>query len=257
MHPNIAILQAEIKSTRQAIVQHPLYARIQTINDLHVFMEHHVYAVWDFMSLLKGLQQQLTCTQVPWFPVGDANTRFLINEIVVGEESDIDEDGVRMSHFELYLKAMKQAGANTSSIETFVQALQAGQSMEQAFELAQTPASARAFVRYTFAVIQSQSAANMASVFTFGREDLIPDMFMAMVRDIHREHPEKVSTFLYYLERHIEVDGDHHSHLALAMTEQLCGNDASTWTMATQYALNGLQHRQQLWDGVLGRLQQD
>lgn len=254
MHPNIQQIQNDILSVRNNIVHHPLYSRIRTLHDVQIFMEHHVYAVWDFMSLLKALQQQLTCTQVPWFPVGHADTRFLINEIVVGEESDVDENGVRMSHFELYLNAMKQCGANTQSIETFVRSLQAGQSMEQAFDVAQTPESARAFVRYTFNVIRSGSAANMASVFTFGREDLIPDMFMAMVRDIHREHPEKVSTFLYYLERHIEVDGDHHSHLALAMTEQLCGTDQTQWKQATHAALKGLQHRQQLWDGVLEKL---
>ena len=106
----IASLKAEIEPLRQQLINHDLYKSIQTIDDLHVFMGHHVFAVWDFMSLLKSLQQKLTCTTLPWMPVGNANTRYLINEIVLGEESDVDADGNRTSHFELYLAAMQQAG---------------------------------------------------------------------------------------------------------------------------------------------------
>ena len=75
------------------IIQHKIYAVIEQIEDLKIFIQYHVYAVWDFMSLLKTLQNNLTCTQVPWFPKGSAETLQLINEIVVGEESDVDEYG--------------------------------------------------------------------------------------------------------------------------------------------------------------------
>src|SRR5574343_623846 len=98
---------------REQIVNHPVYKKIQTAEDVRVFMKYHVYAVWDFMSLLKALQRSLTRVELPWYPVGDAQTRFLINEIVVGEESDVDQFGVRMSHFELYLTAIKEMGADT------------------------------------------------------------------------------------------------------------------------------------------------
>ena len=98
-------LKTEIEPLRQQLIQHDLYKNIRTIEDLHVFMEHHMFAMWDFMSLLKSLQQTLTCTGVPWMPVGSANTRYLINEIVLGEESDVDAEGNRISHFELYKKS--------------------------------------------------------------------------------------------------------------------------------------------------------
>lgn len=114
MHTKIQSIQSNIEHLRQQIINHKVYSVVNEIEDLKIFMQYHVFAVWDFMSLLKSLQNNLTCTEVPWFPKGSAETRFLINEIVVGEESDIDLNGVRKSHFELYKDAMLQCGADTS-----------------------------------------------------------------------------------------------------------------------------------------------
>src|SRR5688500_7535225 len=96
-------IQNEIEPLRQQIINHKVYSVINDLEDLRIFMQYHVYAVWDFMSLLKSLQINLTCTTIPWFPVGSANNRYLINEIVAGEESDVDSKGERKSHFEMYL----------------------------------------------------------------------------------------------------------------------------------------------------------
>lgn len=243
-------IRTSIESLRNEIISHPLYHIIQDVEDLKIFMKYHVYAVWDFMSLLKALQSGLTCTSYPWFPLGSANTRFLINEIVVGEESDVDENGIRMSHFELYLQAMKQAGASASSIETFIKVLQFTNDFEGAFNAANTPMAAQKFVTNTFEVIGTGKAHVQAAVFTFGREDLIPGMFMELVRDLHQKFPESIGTFKYYLERHIEVDGDHHSHLAIEMTSELCGDDDQKWNEAEQATLLSLKHRKLLWDGA-------
>src|SRR5260221_10798885 len=123
MNGHIKKLQQEIEPIRQQLIQHSVYANIKTIKDLNVFMEHHVYAVWDFMSLLKSLQRNLTCVDLPWLPVGSPETRYLINEIVLGEESDVDETGKRTSHFELYLNAMQQAGCDMNPINSFIKNL--------------------------------------------------------------------------------------------------------------------------------------
>ena len=120
MNDYIEILKEEISPLREKLINHAIYSNINSINKLQVFMENHVFAVWDFMSLLKTLQANLTCTTIPWLPVGSASTRYLINEIVIGEESDIDENDIRMSHFEMYMEAMKQAGASIYGIENFI-----------------------------------------------------------------------------------------------------------------------------------------
>lgn len=250
MNTQIEHLRKVIEPLRQEILNHPVYPLIQSPEDLKLFMQYHVFAVWDFMSLLKTLQNNLTCTSVPWFVVGNAQTRYLINEIVAGEESDLDSNGHRMSHFELYLNAMKQSGADTTTIKTFIDALKQSESFERAFEASNTPQAAQEFVNYTFEVINSQKPHVQSAVFTFGREDLIPGMFMSLIADIDQNFPDSISEFKYYLERHIEVDGDHHSHLALEMTAQLCGVNQVYWQEAETAVIKGLHMRKALWDGV-------
>ena len=250
MNQYIEQLKAAIAPVRRRVVEHPLYSSIQSLEDLQAFTRYHVFAVWDFMSLLKGLQRQLTCVEYPWLPVGSANTRYLINEIVTGEESDVDEQGLRCSHFELYRRAMEQMGADTAAIDQLLADLRHGLPVQQALDAPGIPAAVRRFVSFTFNMLHRGDAAELASVFTFGREDLIPDMFYSLVKDLDGRMPGQVSVFKYYLERHIEVDGDHHSHLAMEMVAELCGDDAAAWQRATEAAVQALEMRLLLWDGA-------
>lgn len=254
MQEQINRIKAISEPLRQQIINHKVYSVINSIEDLQIFMNYHVYAVWDFMSLLKTLQNNLTCTSVPWFPKGSAETRNLINEIVVGEESDLDSFGVRKSHFEIYLDAMHQSGADTSDIQKFISELQTKGDFTLAFMLANTPIEAQKFVDFTFRVIHSNKAHVQSAIFTFGREDLIPGMFISLVNDIYKNFPDSISIFKYYLERHIEVDGDHHSQLALQMTSNLCGENKDYWLEAEQATLESLKMRILLWDGVFNAI---
>ncbi len=153
MNEHIDKIKKAIEPLRQEIIHHKVYKAIKSIEDLRGFMQYHVFAVWDFMSLLKALQNNLTCTSVPWFPNGDANTRYLINEIVVGEESDVDEKGNRKSHYELYLEAMRQSSADIRLVEQFTQLLRFTNDFDKAF--AGVPLEAKHFVQSTFDVINS------------------------------------------------------------------------------------------------------
>ncbi|MDR9399501.1 DUF3050 domain-containing protein [Salibacter sp.] len=254
MKSEIEELKESIEPLKNQIINHKVYSAIESIDDLKIFMQYHIYAVWDFMSLLKTLQNNLTCTNVPWFPNGSANTRFLINEIVVGEEADIDEKGNRKSHFELYLDAMHQIGADTSSIEMFTDALKFDGDFENAYSKSNIPKEAREFIDFTFEVIETNKDYLQAAIFTFGREDLIPDMFHAIVNDLYQESPDKISVFKYYLERHIEIDGDHHSELALQMTANLCGSNEEYWEEALKFTVECLQKRIQLWNGIYEKI---
>lgn len=250
MEQYIHQLNNKIAPLRSQIINHPAYKSIKTINDLRVFMQFHIYAVWDFMSLLKTLQGQLTCTTVPWFPKGNPQTRHLINEIVAGEEADLDLDGRYKSHFELYLSAMEQCSANTAEISEFIAHIKKTGNFLSAYNLVGTPEEARQFVDFTFGVINSGKPHLQAAIFTFGREDLIPGMFLSLIKDLDNQFPGEISILKYYLERHIAVDGDHHSHLAIQMTAQLCGNNSSFWAEAEAAVIASLQHRIILWNGV-------
>ena len=83
----------EINSTLQPqtkeLLNHPLYSKIISPEHLRCFMEHHIFAVWDFMSLLKALQEKLTKTTTPWYPVGNPELRYLINRIPRGSASGV------------------------------------------------------------------------------------------------------------------------------------------------------------------------
>jgi hypothetical protein len=250
MEPFVQQLKSAIEPVRNNLLAHPVYSQIQDLQGLQRFSETHVFAVWDFMSLLKSLQIGLTSVTLPWVPVGNADTRYLINEIVLGEESDVDEAGNRISHFELYLKAMQQMGASTNVIETLIAQINAGTKVQEAIEAAQLPKQVKDFLQFTFDISFNAPLHVKAAVFTFGREDLIPSMFMKILDKIHADAPDKVSIFKYYIERHIEVDGDHHSHLALDMVNRLCGTDASKWEQATAASIKALELRIGLWNAI-------
>jgi len=250
MAKEIDLLQQEIVQHRKEIVEHKVYRNIETIEDLKIFMEHHVFAVWDFMSLLKALQKELTCVETPWLPKHSGALRYLINEIVIGEESDEGFNGQRQSHYEMYLSAMQKCGASTNSITSFVDALINGSDITTAFEKSKAFPAVQSFVNYTMHVVNSNKPHVTAAVFTFGREDLIPDMFLSITRDISKDFPEEMAEFKYYLERHIELDGDEHGHMALEMTEKLCGTDKKKWEEAKEAVKTCLAKRKELWDEV-------
>jgi len=250
MSTQVDTLLSQIQTTRNRLLAHPVYTQINDLNGLQKFSAFHVFAVWDFMSLLKSLQMGLTCVNLPWIPVGSANTRFLINEIVAGEDSDVDELGNRISHFELYLQAMQQMGASTKNIDALIENIKSGKSINEAISLTDIPVQVKAFLNYTFEIAQHAPLHVKAAVFTFGREDLIPDMFTQILNEIYTTHPEKVAVFKYYIERHIEVDGGHHSQLALEMVAELCGADPIKWEEATQASIKALEMRIGLWDGI-------
>ena len=145
-HPGIDRLEEQITPARDVVVSHPMYSKLDTREAITTFMEHHVFAVWDFMSLLKSLQRNLTCVEVPWVPTGPTGSRRLINDIVLVEESD-ELQGEFISHFELYIEGMAQAGADTSVIGNFIDLLRTGMPVSEALDEAKVPAASAEFVR--------------------------------------------------------------------------------------------------------------
>jgi len=239
------------KKKKEALLQHPLYNKVQTIEDLHRFLESHVYAVWDFMSLLKALQSKLTCTTTPWFPTANTQTRYLINEIVVAEESDLTLDGRRQSHFEMYLEAMQDCGANTNEIEVFLANLSSLNNIFVAIKTSDLHPNIKAFLDFTFRVIEEGKAHEIAAAFTFGREDLIPSMFTAILKNFQANFPETdLKKLIYYFERHIELDADEHGPMAMGMITELCGNDTKKWSEVEQISIAALEKRIGLWDAI-------
>lgn len=225
---------------------HSLYKNISNLEDLKLFMETHVFAVWDFMSLLKRLQKDITCVEIPWNPSVYPKTLVrLINEIVLGEESDLDLNGVACDHFTLYLNAMKDISADPSRLLNFTKDLN--------YENWCTKAE-REFVTFNLNLARHGKIHEVAAAFFFGREKLIPDMFTSILNDLEENFNNKEKNLFpnlrYYLERHIEIDGGDHSHAANDCLKALCTNDETKWLEAKAAGVQSLKLRSALWDEV-------
>ena len=245
---NIQHIQKEITSLREELKSHRLYQQLQTVEDIKIFTKDHVFAVWDFMSLLKTLQRELTCVSVPWVPRKKGKLTQFINEITLAEESDVDLSGESKSHFEMYLDAMRHMGSETHKIEVFLSKIHQNSSIEEALDFAEVPEAVKNFVKVTFKTIYSNDAHKVAAAFTFGREDLIPDMFIEIIHQTHEQ--ESFKDFLYYLNRHVELDGDSHGPLSLDMIVELCGDDQQKWSEVLVTAKEALDVRISLWDYI-------
>lgn len=217
-------------------------------------MEHHVFAVWDFMSLLKALQQSQTCVNVPWTPKSRPIVARFVNEIVLEEESDEDGRGGYSSHFELYREAMRQSGASTDRIDRLVQGLHSGSDVNQALIDCRVDPRVAEFVKTTWQFIASGKAHSIAAAFTFGREDVIPEMFRQFVDALDAESPGQFERMKYYLARHIDLDENSHAPMAVKAMQELCGNDSRRWQEATEAAQSALQARIQLWETIAGAM---
>lgn len=245
---------AFIESLRVKLEAHPIYAAVQTPDDLRVFMQHHVYSVWDFMSLIKYLQNEVAPARWPWTPRGDASVARFINELVLEEESDIalpGRDG-HTSHFELYLEAMREVGADPEIPRRFV-ALVADRGMTAALAANLAPEPSARFTRSTFDFLGSGRPHTVAAALALGREHVIPSMFRAFLARMSVTEAQAPS-FHYYLNRHVHLDEDFHAPLSLRLLASLCGDSAEKWQEAEAAAKAAVNARLHFWDGVLAAL---
>jgi hypothetical protein len=245
-----------LATLRAGLLDHPVYAEVASVEDLRRFMEDHVFAVWDFMSLLKRLQQDLTCTNVPWFPADNARAARLINDIVIGEETDVDPDGSYVSHLDLYLRAMADVGASTRQFDTFRSLARVGTSVEAAMVRTSVPPHVQAFVAHTMALAQSGSTEEVLAAFFYGREDIIPEMFSRLQKTLGsaRHDNDSLRHFIYYIERHIELDGDSHGPMGRELLEGLVADSPQRDERALRAACNSIKARIELWNGTLSTL---
>lgn len=253
----ILSINNKIQPQRDILLNHTLYDKIKSVEDLHIFLENHVYAVWDFMSLLKALQIKLTCVSTPWMPVGNSEVRYLINEIVVTEETDISLEGTRQSHFEMYQDAMKQCGANIDGINHFLNNVQETQNIFVSIKQSYLHQKVKDFLDFTFRIIEEGKPHKIAAAFTFGREDLIPIMFTEILKNFQDNFPKSdLSKLIHYFERHIEVDADEHGPMAMQMVTELCNGSEQKWKDVEQVSIEALERRIELWDAIEIQLEQ-
>jgi hypothetical protein len=244
------LFDPEMRAAQHALEVHPVFSRITDLPILRAFMRVHVFAVWDFMSLAKRLQRDFTCLDLPWSPPPDIAAARLINEIILGEETDIGPDGRPASHLELYLGAMAEIGADTTQFDDFLAYVKDGVQPMRAMRRVGAPRCAADFVRRTLDVALSGTTSVVLANFFYGRENVIPSMFTGLLQGwgIAREAAPR---FVYYLDRHIELDGDSHGPAAASIIQRALERDPEQAHVMRTAALSSLAARQNLWDGTL------
>jgi len=175
----------------------------------------------------------------------------LINEIVLAEETDISLDGKRQSHFEMYLDAMNTCDSNTQEVARFLENIQETQNIFVSIKQSNLDPKIKSFLDFTFRIIEEGKPHKIAAAFTFGREDLIPDMFTSILKNFQENFPEtNLAKLIYYFERHIELDGDEHGPMAMKMIAELCGENETKWKEVAEVSVLALEKRIGLWDAI-------
>ncbi len=248
------LLVEKIESTRAALLSHPVYKQLNDLISLRVFMESHIFAVWDFMALIKTLQRRITCLDVPWLPPTDINSARMVNEIVLAEETDEVTPKHYTSHFDLYLTAMEEIGADSSQIKNFICSLRQGFPADQALAPLSIPESTNTFVLSTLRTT-NKSTHEIAAAFLLGREDIIPAMFRQLLGNLENSHVFTSDSLHLYLDRHTFLDEDQHVPMGQKLLKNICANDPLKWEQALHSAHSALKVRHSLWDGVAQSIQ--
>ena len=252
----VQTIQSDIIDTlKSELNEHPVYKAVETIEDLRCFMEHHVFSVWDFMSLVKYLQAVIAPSRSPWVPPSEPDLCRFINELVLEEEADEMPDGKSfLSHFEIYLLAMEEIGADTTRIRRFVDTVKS-RGIEEALRLPDIPEASRAFTTTTFGFINENGPHKAAAALALGREHIIPVMFKGILKNM-RINKKQAPMFHYYLERHIHLDEGFHGPLSLRLLNKLCEEDTQRVEEAADAAKLAVTARIAFWDGVLKEIEQ-
>lgn len=239
-------VERELKGLRRKLAKHRLYKSLHKVEDIQEFAEHHVFAVWGSMSLLKVLQQQLTNTKIPWSPVPNPVLARLINEMVLTEESGINEQGLAQSHFEMYVDAMQEIGADTSQIHQFVQLIYAGATVDYAMNQIKIDRKISHFIVYIFNIIKTGKTHLIAASLILSRTDIPSKIFLEILTDTEQD----AHKWKYCLTHHAEFNPGQYGTSSLELIAELCGKNKKDWQEVIEVAKHALNQKIILWNRI-------
>ena len=242
-----------VEGLQQLAAHHELYSKVTTLPRLRTFMEFHVWCVWDFMCLAKALQNRLGADTPYWTPPTYLDALKKMNGIVDEEETDVGPDGGITSHFEAYLGAMDEVGADATKIRMFVGLLRDGVDPIEASRAVGANPAATEFIQSTLAFTTKPSHV-IAAVFAFSRERLVPRMLSSLLSTV-RSHRIKADHLLWYIKRHIDLDDNHHGKASLEIYEDLTGSDAEKISEAMQMTAGAIESRIRFLDSISNALE--
>jgi Protein of unknown function (DUF3050) len=120
-----------------------------------------------------------------------------------------------------------------------------GVPVEVALKRIGAPPHVQAFVAHTMALANSGSTEEVLAAFFYGREDIIPEMFRRLLNTLYgaKHESDRLRHFIYYVDRHIELDGDSHGPKGRELIEDLMSNSPHTRVRALRAACNSIKAR--------------
>lgn len=232
-------------------VEHPIFPRLKSLEAVKVFMEHHIWCVWDFMYLAKSVHSSLS-GRGAWSPSPCPETLADFNDILATEETDIGPTGKLGSHFEFFVEAMEQAGADTIPVRAFQRQVELGEAPLLAMRKSKAPTSAIQFVSATMNDASGPTHIRAAS-FCLAREDLVPRLLRRLRRYVPWNHP-RLEMLKWYVDRHIELDTVHHGPTGRRILAAVIAGDSNRRAEASAAAELAIAARVKYLDAILRSL---
>jgi len=245
---NLANNKNKLKELRHKITTHPLFESKLAPKQIRKFMESHIFAVWGFMSILKSLQKKITPNSLPWVPNENTKNGLInfVNEIILCEESDYIDGIGYISHFEIYLLAMKSMGAKSDQLDLLISKITDKGYDEKFIDDINASAEVKSFLKNDLRVSMKGSLPEIVGAFTLGREKVIPNMFRYILPAINESSTSKY--LITYLKRHIDIDGDRHGPLSMKLLNVSCNKEQLN--LAYTAAIKSLELRLLVWDRI-------
>ncbi|WP_081210590.1 DUF3050 domain-containing protein [Salegentibacter sediminis] len=225
---------------------YPIHHYINNKQQLQVFMEHQVFAVWANMSLLNSLKEEFTKTTNPWLPIGDPDLRYLINKIILQEESARNYSGNHQSKFEIYLDAMAATGANTENITNFLRHVSHGTDIFLIIAASKMPIRIKRFIKTIFDIISEGKSHKIATAFVYSQAGISALNLIKTILEIEKETTIDLKLYKYYL--HLEAESDLSS--SFEILEILCGKSMEKWKDTEAIAEIITKNQQTLMEGI-------
>ena len=239
----------------QKLKTHPVFEFVQTKEDLRYFMSWHAFAVWNFMSLAQRLQHELKSAHLPWTPPKSSPVARMLNDIVLGEESDVKMWGWHSSHIDLYLSAMKEVGANASQLEKFLGLISLKIEVNNALRMVKAPEAVQKFVLATNATVKNGSVSEVLGAFLYAREEAIPHIFNSRLAEWF-DPIEQAPNFMYYLKRHIALQGECEGSVAMELVNDLTRGLEDSLQKIQHASVMAIDQRLALWNALQSELEQ-
>jgi len=206
------------------VINHPMFKKLNNIYNIKKYSEFQIWCVWDFMSILKQVQNFIFCNDILWLPPENPNAGAAFYRLIESEETDLGFKGGdlnRASHFQSFRAAMQELNADTKNIDNFLELIKTGKTLPEALNKSGASPQTKSFLLTNNHLIK-QSPYNAIALITLTRENFLPAVFKSLLSYVNEN--EKIELFVWYHKRHIYLDSVLHGPLSIQIFNEYFTN---------------------------------